>query len=307
MSNARPHNSWEPSAWDLSAGTPLTGKGGAPLQGYVWHAQHPRAAVLLAHGFGEYAGRYVERYHRLIPTLVEAGYSVYATDLRGHGQSQGRRAVVDTRELVEDHLRARERLRGQPLPVYAFGHSLGGLVTAASAARDPRGLSGVILSSPALLIGEDEPAWLKALAPVLARVAPAAQVTELGSGGLSRLAEEVEAYRADPNVYQGKVPALTAASMLRLSGELWGQYARWTLPTLVIHGTADRLTDVNGSRRFVEAIPAPDKTLRLVEGGYHELLNDEPRDEVRGWILEWLGQRTGQAQQATDSPSADQP
>ncbi|WP_034387302.1 alpha/beta hydrolase [Deinococcus sp. YIM 77859] len=277
---------WEPSAWDLPA---------VPVRSYVWHAESPRAAVLLAHGLGEYAGRYVERYGRLVPALVEAGFTVYAYDQRGHGRSEGRRAVVDAAVLVEDHLRAREALRSQPLPVFAFGHSLGGLVTAASVARDPRGLSGVVLSSPALLIGEGEPAWRRALAPVLARLAPAAPVTALDSGGLSRLADEVEAYRADPWVHQGKVPALTAASMLRLSGELWAHYARWTLPTLVIHGTADRLTDVNGSRRFVNAIPAPDKTLRLVEGGYHELLNDEEREEVLGWILAWLRSRAPQA------------
>ncbi|MEW6421065.1 MAG: lysophospholipase, partial [Deinococcota bacterium] len=271
--------SWEPSAWDLSA---------APVQGYVWHAQRPRAAVLLAHGLGEYARRYVGRYSHLIPALVGAGFSVYAYDQRGHGNSEGRRALVDAGVLVEDHLRVRETLRDQPLPVFAFGHSLGGLVTAASVARDPRGLSGVLLSSPALLIGEDQPRWIKALAPVLARLAPAAPAANLSKSGLSRLAEEVEAYQADPDIFQGQVPALTAASMLRLSGTLWPQYARWTLPTLVLHGTADRITDPNGSRRFVEAIAAPDKTLCLVEGGYHELLNDAERGEVLGWILGWL-------------------
>lgn len=284
---------WEASEWNLS-----TGPARAPVRGYVWPAQHPRAAVLLTHGLGEYAGRYVERYHRLIPALVEAGFSVYAYDQRGHGHSEGHRAVVDAAVLVEDHLRAREALRGQPLPVFAFGHSLGGLVTAASVARDPRGLSGVILSSPALLIGEDQPAWRKALAPVLARLAPAAPAADLGKGGLSRLPEEVEAYQADPYIFQGRVPALTAASMLHLSRMLWPQYARWTLPTLVLHGTADRITDPHGSRRFVEAIASPDKTLRLVEGAYHELLNDVGREEVRGWILAWLQERTEQPQRA---------
>ncbi|GBF04149.1 alpha/beta hydrolase [Deinococcus aerius] len=274
---------WEPSVWET----------GAPVRGYVWKAGQPRAALLLTHGLGEYAGRYVDRYSRLIPNLVEAGFDVYACDLRGHGQSEGRRAVVDVSRLVEDHLLARQTLRGQPLPVYAFGHSLGGLVTAASVARDPRGLSGVILSSPALLIGEDQPAWMKVLAPLLARVAPTARVADLGTDGLSRLADEVSAYRADTNIHQGKVAVLTAASMLRLSRELWAHYGRWTLPTLVIHGTADRITDPNGSRRFVEAIPATDKTLHLVEGGYHELLNDEGREEVLGVLLGWLRERVG--------------
>ncbi|MBB5235339.1 alpha/beta hydrolase [Deinococcus budaensis] len=279
---------WEPSPWET----------GAPVRGYAWAAERPRAAVLLTHGFGEYAGRYVERYSALIPALVGAGLSVYATDLRGHGASDGRQAVVDVAELVEDHLRARETLRPQAVPVFAFGHSLGGLITAASVARDPRGLSGVILSSPALLIGEGEPAWLKALAPLIARVAPAAQVTALDSGHLSRLTDEVSAYRADAGIYQGRVPARTAASMLRLSGELWARYPRWTLPTLVLHGSADRVTDPAGSRRFVEAIPAADKTLHLVGGGYHELLNDEEREQVLGRVLAWLERQLRQAEPA---------
>lgn len=266
---------------------------GAPVEGYLWRAASPKAALLLSHGFGEYAGRYVERYHRLIPTLADAGISVYAYDQRGHGKSPGRQAVSDLNVLVEDHLKARESLRAQHLPVFALGHSMGGLVTAASAARDPRGLSGVILSSPALLVGEKEPAWLKRLAPVIARIAPGLKTSDLGTGGLSRLPDEVAAYEADPVMYHGNVPALTGATMLGLSSRLWPEYARWTLPTLTLHGTADRITDPRGSQRFHDAIASTDRTLHTVEGGYHELLNDEPREEVRQVILDWLRARTG--------------
>ncbi|MBZ9751450.1 alpha/beta hydrolase [Deinococcus sp. HMF7604] len=267
---------------------------GAPVEGYVWRALAPRANVLLTHGFGEYAGRYVERYHALIPSLVQAGLTVYAYDERGHGRSGGRRAVVDVAQLVEDHLKAREAMRALPQPLYLLGHSMGGLVAAASVARDPRGVAGVILSSPALLVGEDEQPWLKRLAPLLARVAPGLGTTVLATGGLSRLADEVAAYEADTTMYHGKVPALTAASMLRLSGELWPQYARWQVPTLVFHGSEDRLTDPRGSRRFIEALPASDKTFHEVEGGYHELLNDERREEVRQLVLDWLDVRAPQ-------------
>src|SRR6476469_5881851 len=187
---------------------------GAPVSGFSWIAPSPRGNVLLSHGVGEYAGRYVERYHALIPTLVNAGFSVYAYDQRGHGTSGGQRAVVDMAVLVEDHLKAREALLAQTGPVFLFGHSMGGLITAASAARDPRGVSGVVLSSPALLVGENEPAVVKRLAPLLARIAPALPVTALSTGSLSRLADEVAAYEADESVYHGKVPALTGASML---------------------------------------------------------------------------------------------
>lgn len=269
----------------------------APVSGYVWRAEHPRGEVLISHGVGEYATRYVERYHALIPTLVERGFSVYAYDQRGHGLSGGRRAVVDLNVLVDDHLKAREALRSRPgdnltLPLFALGHSMGGLVTAASASRDPRGLAGVILSSPALLVGQKEPALIKALAPMLARVAPAAPVSDLGTGGLSRLSGEVSAYEADELMYHGKVRALTAATMLGLSQKLWAQYPRWQLQTLILHGTADTITDPAGSQRFFDTIASPDKTLVLQEGGYHELLNDEPREEVREALLAWLLKRS---------------
>ncbi|GHF32511.1 alpha-beta hydrolase superfamily lysophospholipase [Deinococcus metalli] len=261
---------------------------GAPVQGFVWAAPDERGRVLLSHGVGEYAGRYVERYHALIPTLVDAGFTVYSFDQRGHGTSGGRRAVVDMAVLVEDHLKAREVLRVQGTPLFLFGHSMGGLITAASAARDPRGVSGVVLSSPALLVGESEPALVKVLAPLLARIAPALPVTDLGTGGLSRLADEVAAYEADTVMYHGKVPALTGASMLTLSASLWPLYAAWTLPTLVVHGTADTITDPRGSQRFVQTVASTDKTLVLEDGGYHELLNDECREKVRGIIVDWL-------------------
>jgi alpha-beta hydrolase superfamily lysophospholipase len=63
----------------------------------------------------------------------------------------------------------------------------------------------------------------------------------------------------------------------------------WTLPLLIIHGTADRICDPAGSRRFAEAVPRSDVTLRVVDGGYHEPFNDPGGDllldEVTAWIL----------------------
>ena len=72
--------SWEPSAWES----------GAPVRGYVWPALEPRAAVLLTHGLGEYAGRYVEKYHRLIPALVGVGVGVWPEPLLALGAQVAR-------------------------------------------------------------------------------------------------------------------------------------------------------------------------------------------------------------------------
>lgn len=265
----------------------------AGLRSQAFLASRERAAVLLTHGYAEHMGRYRE----LTARLNLAGYSVYAYDQRGHGQSSGRRAVVDARQLLTEHLRARERLRTPSVPLFAFGHSLGGLITAASALQDPRGLSGVVLSSPALLVGEKEPPLLRALSEPLARLFPALPVTRLAAEGISRLPREVERYQKDEAVYHGRVPALTAASMLRLSGRVRRELGAWRLPTLLLHGDADALAAVEGSRLFAahageQRAQRPDVTYVEVAGGYHELFNDSAKEEVTARLLSWLDERT---------------
>lgn len=262
---------------------------GTDVRGYVWHAPEPRAVLLLQHGFGEYAQRYVGQYSALIPNLLHIGMSVYAFDLQGHGRSPGRRAVTDVETAVADHLAARRKLEALSLPLFLLGHSLGGIVTATSAARDPSNLRGVVLSSPALLVTANP--FTRLLARAAAAVAPALPVRRLAPSGISRLAEQVELLKTDSLMYRGAMPARLAASVLFTSRGNWGLYPRWEAPTLLIHGTADTFTEPEGSRRFIATIASQDKTLYLVEGGYHELLNDVERDETLRVLLNWLERR----------------
>jgi acylglycerol lipase len=266
--------------WDIGTG----------VTGYVWHAPNPRAALLLQHGYAEYAQRYVEQYNHLIPHLLGAGLSVYAIDLWGHGRSPGPRAITDMHQAVQDHLAARRTLQEQPLPVFLLGHSLGGLVAASSVVRDQNNLSGVVLSSPALKSSAGEGAALSLLANVLAAVGPTlpAPVERGDPGGLSSLPEVLEAAANDPLIYHGRMPVLLAGTALDLIKDNRTYYPRWKVPTLVLHGTIDTWTDPKGSRALFEAIASQDKTLHLVEGGRHELLNDTDRDETLRIILAWL-------------------
>ena len=267
--------------WDIGTG----------VRGYVWEAPEPRAVLLLQHGFGEYAQRFVKRYSQLIPHLLNAGVSVYAIDLWGHGHSPGRRAVTDLGQAVDDHLAARRKLRAQPLPVFVLGHSLGGLVTATSVARDQSGLSGVILSSP--FLRKEVPAWKRLLVSVLAAVGPTLPAPEEPAelSGLSRIPEELEFVDNDPLIYRGRVPMLLAATALKLLTDNLNLYPGWRVPTLVLHGTADTYTDPEGSRELFKTISSQDKTLHIVEGGHHELLNDTERDETLDVLLTWLRRR----------------
>jgi alpha-beta hydrolase superfamily lysophospholipase len=264
--------------WDIGTG----------VTGYVWHAPNPRAVLLLQHGYGEYARRFVTQYNRLIPHLLNLGVSVYAFDMWGSGHSPGRRGLTDVGQAVEDHLAARRKLRVQPLPVFLLGHSLGGLVTASSVARDQGGVSGVALTSAALQ-HEASPALL-AFARVAGFFAPTVRAP-LKAAGLSLLyhgAEQDARLAGDPLFYRGRLPMLVAATGANIAHDNWNLYPCWKVPLLLMHGTADTWTDPRGSQRLFEAVASEDKTLRLVEGGYHELLNDADRDETLKVLLAWL-------------------
>lgn len=271
--------------WDIGTG----------VRGYVWEAPRPRAALLLQHGYGEYAQRYVTHYNRLVPHLLAAGVSVCAFDLWGHGRSPGRRAVTDVGRAVDDHLAARRTLRPQPLPppLFVLGHSLGGLVTAASVARDQRGLSGVILSSAFLKSPAGVGPATRLLANVLAAVGPTLPAPQQPAPitALTRIPEERESFATDPLVHHGRLPILLAATGLTLIEENRSRYPAWTVPTLVLHGTDDLTTDPEGSRALFGAIASDDKTIHLVEGGRHELLNDTERDDTLRTLLAWLERR----------------
>lgn len=258
---------------------------GRDLEGVRKLAANERGTVLLLHGYGEHAGRY----GHVVDALVTGGFSVYAYDQRGHGRSGGPRALVRMADLAEDHLAARAWLRDHAkTPVFALGHSMGGLVTAMSVARDPRGLSGVILSSPALVTGHDTPPIVRRLAPLVARAFPSFGASVVEKGVLSRHAHVQEAFDADPLCYTGKVKARTGAEMMAAGNALWAQLERWRLPTLIIHGDADRLITVEGSRRFLRDVKSADVELWEVPGGYHELFNDEGADEAIGKVVAWL-------------------
>lgn len=263
---------------------------GASVAGYRWRpAGAPRATLLLAHGYAEYAERYVARYNGLVPALVARGFDVHAFDYVGHGGSAGRRGAADVEEAVAQHRQARRALAGDR-PLFLFGHSLGGLVTAASVAHDGAGVAGVVLSAPSLLV--EAPPLLKLVGRMLARVAPGAGVQPaLDPAGISRIGAEVEAYRTDPRGYHGKLPAILGATALKVAAAGWPLYPGWTAPVLVLHGTADTFTDPRGSARFIATVAAPDKRLERFADGRHELLNDLERDRALALVLEWLGKR----------------
>lgn len=265
---------------------------GADVQGFAWRTPHARASILLMHGYGVHTGGFVQQYHMLVANLLNVGLNVYGFDMRGHGRSGGTRLKTDVRLAMKHHAAAMAALRDKGLPLFVFGHSLGGWVTASSVARHPEGVAGAIISSAVLV--KPVGAVLRVVSKLLSLVAPArrAPLPPGDPDALSRLPEQVAMLNADPmnNGHLG-VTNLVAASTVSLARRNWRLFRDWRVPTLVLHGTDDAATDVRGSQAFFDTISANDKTLNLIDGGRHELLNDSDRDAVLATMLAWIEAR----------------
>jgi acylglycerol lipase len=281
-------------------GPPLThadgqfaGTGGLEIYWRSWRAQAPtRAVVVISHGAGEHSGRY----ERVALPLAGLGYPVYALDHRGHGRSQGRRALVDRIDNAAADLDVLiDRARGEhpQTPLFLLGHSLGGTIALRYALGHQAKLDGLILSGSVAAI-EPPPAPLRVAARALSATVPGLGVLAVDPAVVSRDPAEVEAYRTDPLVHHGKLPVRTVAEIAAATEAFPEQVGSLTLPLLLVHGSADRLAPVQGSRMVYERASSADKTLEIYEGFFHEVLNEplEDRERVLADIVAWLHAHT---------------
>jgi alpha-beta hydrolase superfamily lysophospholipase len=266
----------------------LRGSGGTELFIQSWAPEaEPRAAVVIVHGFGEHS----DRYGWVAERLAGAGYVVWACDHRGHGRSQGPRALVELDAVVEDVDRLLDAVASAHpgLRIAMLGHSLGGLVAIRYALAHGRRLHALVLSGP--LAALDAPAPALAIARAIARIAPRLGVSSLDPRLVSRDPAVVTAYREDPLVHHGLLPAGTVAEMARAVAELPGAVGAITVPTLLVYGTADGLCPPAGAEMLADRLGARDLTARAYEGLFHEILNEPERETVMGDVLGWLGAR----------------
>lgn len=256
----------------------------------------PRADLVIVHGYAEHSGRY----EHVGAYLAERGYAVHAYDLRGHGCSGGERVLVRSFDEHLDDLEtflAGVRYPGRPL--FLLGHSMGGTIVALAAAeRRPGGrppvwadVRGVLLSGAVLSTPGGVQAILAQVLVLLGRVLPRLKLNKLDAATVSRDPKVVATYDGDPLVYRDKIPLGTVSAMLRAVRRIRKRAGSIERPLLIMHGTADALVSPEGSRWLYEHAGSRDKTLKLYEGLYHEILNEPEQREVMADIAVWMDAR----------------
>jgi len=253
-----------------------------------------RGVVVLVHGLFEHCGRYADTAGQ----LNLEGYAVSAMDLRGHGRSEGERAWIESFDeyLADLELLLERVCRRHPAgPVFLLGHSMGGAIAALLAIERRPKLDGLILSAAALSIGRGVFPFLRRLAGFVARVWPRLRLVRVRFLKVSRDPAVVEGFLNDPRVFHGRFPVRTGAEVLRAAERIRRRAEDFRLPVLILHGTGDCVTDVEGSRHLHAHASSGDKTLKLYEGLYHDLLHEPEKAQILGDVVAWLRARSGPA------------
>jgi len=262
------------------------GVGGLEIFFRIWRPDAvARGAVVIVPGFNSHSGYY----GWVAEQLLQSNLAVYALDLRGRGKSEGERFYVEKfADYVSDVSTFVQLVKTHEpgLPLFMLGHSAGGVVACMYALEHQAELSGLICESFAHQV--PAPDFALSVLKGLAHIAPHAQVLKLKNEDFSRDPQVVAVMNADPLIAGETQPTQTVAEMVRADERLKHEFGLITLPVLILHGTQDNATKPSGSQLFYELAGSQDKTLKLYEGHYHDLLNDLGKELVMADVRAWL-------------------
>ncbi len=245
----------------------------------------PKAAVLIVHGLGEHSGRWAH----VAEFFTAHDYAVMSFDLRGHGKSEGVRgdAVSFDQVCAEiDEMAHKMKVSFPKLPLFIYGHSLGGALALYYGFRTHPAVAGIVASAPGLAAAKPIPRSTEILGQVMKRLAPTFQIENgLDLSGLSRDEEVIRKYKADPLVHT-KISARFGIDLIEKGKWILAQDT-FPVPLLLIQGSADRVVSPAPNLAFAKRLKG-DVTLRVFEGFYHEPHNEPEQKQVLQTIVDWM-------------------
>jgi alpha-beta hydrolase superfamily lysophospholipase len=261
---------------------------GLKLHGQSWEPEsNIKAVICLVHGLGEYSGRY----DHVAAAFNREGYALFAFDLRGHGHSEGPRGHAPSYPvLMADISQMLKTAKGhyKDLPIFLYGHSLGGNLVIHYTLREQPALTGIIASAPLFEPSSKPPAWKMAMLRMMYRICPSLALSSgLEDLALSHDLNVIRTYRNDPYVHD-RITARLGIDMLKVGRWNLAHAKKLQLPLLLMHGDADRITSVQASIRFAE-LAGSKCSLKVWKNLYHELHNEPEKGTVMAYMTDWMG------------------
>ncbi len=264
---------------------------GLDIFGQRWESteRSPKAVVCLIHGFGEH----IKRYQHVAEAFGKDGYALVGADLRGHGQSSGKRGFTPSIEAFMqdiDLLVEQARKQYPNLPLFVYGHSLGGVLALNYGLRHKTTAKGFIVTAPSLYTSVEEQPIKVFMAKTLGALMPAITIsTALDPADLSRDEKVVNKYKSDPLVHD-KISLGMAKAFIETNRWTLENASKFNTPLLLMHGKADHLAYPKGSQEFASALKEK-CTLMLWDNLYHEIHNEPEQNEVLKTMTIWMDAR----------------
>lgn len=260
---------------------------GTVLKGRLWKPSNkPRATICLVHGFGEHSARYDSWARR----FCDENIMVYALDYRGHGQSEGKRGVVNSIAEINDDINAMlRRCKGSwhDVPNFIYGHSMGGALVLNFLVKRRSDFDGAIVTSPWLgLVNQPSPFKLK-LIKWLDYVIP--RVTFSAGLSSSQMTVDKDAMKNHDNdpLMHGKLSVRLFNEIRTRTENLMNDSLNIKIPIFLAHGLADPVTNPETTRKWAEKY-ASSTTFVGYENALHELHNEPIAKDLFNEIINFI-------------------
>ena len=270
----------------------LETKDGLKLHTHHWTVPDPKATIIFTHGYCEHAGRYNSE----AEYFNEFGFDFHSFDQRHHGQSDGepRSYILEFENHISDLEIYIDKWKRTDIPIFLMAHSMGGLVLISYLIeRNPLliQLRGVILSAPFLKPDKNTAPILQKLSSVVGTLFPKLKTVDIDATAISRDENEIKKYVNDPLNYNGKIHARSGYQLLKQMANVKNKFDKIEQSLLIMHGTNDKLAELEGSEALFKLCSSTDKEFIKLEGFKHEITRDIDFHIVRNKMQSWISER----------------
>lgn len=271
--------------------------GNGKIQGYLWHVDDPEKVICIVHGIGEYGGRF----DRVAEVFRSRNMAVVSMDLRGHGESIEKKGHCAPRREVLEDVSALMEYAAEKYPekkIVLYGHSMGGNIVMDYRCRGRLNdmPAGYIISAPWIRLVRPIPGPVYWGVKMLSKIAPSMTA---GSGVDEKTLghpESVKPYSTNPMVHN-RISALCAVDGFEVgkaleNGTHENNGRAEAIPALLMHGSADKICSVEGSRTAAKVMNDRGEAVTYIEwpGLFHEIHNgnaENKGDEVIETMTAW--------------------
>jgi len=267
-------------------------KDGIDIYAHDWYVENPSAVICLVHGFGEHC----RRYDHLAEWFVSRGVAVIGFDMRGHGQSTGKRGDTPSYDVLLDDINGllgqAQGQFGVEVPLFIYSHSMGGNLALNFLFKEKSifPIAGVITSGAWIELEMKVPSWKMALGKMVKSIAPSfSQGAGLDVNLMSYDKQNIESYKSDPLIHD-EISATLGLGAMEAGEWLVKNEHTTSVPVLMMHGEDDKITSPAATKKVAQNIKG-DISLKIWPMTMHEIHNEENHTEVFQFVLNWVNEK----------------